>query len=339
MSKQNNKQAQAVANADNGAMRQALGKFPTGVTVVTTTAPGGEPVGFTANSFTSVSLKPPLVLICLAKIASLCEVFAAADSYAINILAADQEDLSNRFASRGGDRFNLVDWHAEITGSPILEGTAAWLDCTLKEVIDGGDHLLLLGEVQSSAFTDAMPLGYYAGSYFSIRLTHDFLKPQNGDAALQSSSGVIIDADNTIFLIPQDDGSYDVPRVQTHASGRAPKELDVELTRLGLDVDDLVLFSVVEGRHLQRLAVYYRSALLKDRLGQRSLLEHGRFYPFDLIPWQALVSKGMRTMLERYIEEKRQGQFGVYMSNEEGARLEYVVGQPLVKGPSKGGKE
>ena len=292
MSKQNSKQLAADANAETVAMRQALGKFPTGVTVVTTTTPGDEPVGFTANSFTSVSLNPPLVLICLAKIASLCEVFAAAVSYAINILAAEQEDLSNRFASRGGDRFNHVDWRAEETGSPILEGTAAWLDCELKDVIDGGDHLMLLGEVQSSAFTDAMPLGYYAGSYFSIRLTHDFLQPQNGDAALQSSSGVIINADDAIFLIPQEDGSYDVPRVQTHASGRAPKELDVELTRLGLDVDDLVLFSVVEGRHLQRLAVYYRSALVKDRLGQRSLPEHGRFYPFDLIPLASASQQG-----------------------------------------------
>src|SRR5690606_11932274 len=110
-------------------LRNALGGFATGVTVVTAMQDDGTPRGFTANSFTSVSLDPPLVLVCVAKSAGSCALMEASDHMAINILAEDQRDVSRSFASHNGSRFQGVEWWTGASGAPILPGTAAMLDC------------------------------------------------------------------------------------------------------------------------------------------------------------------------------------------------------------------
>ena len=119
-------------------LRRALGTFATGVTVVTTMDADDRPRGFTANSFTSVSLDPPLILVCLAKTAASCPVFHAAKSYAVNILSEDQKAVSTAFSSRAADRFAAVDWSTRATGCPIIAGVVAWLDCRMHEVVDAG---------------------------------------------------------------------------------------------------------------------------------------------------------------------------------------------------------
>ncbi len=147
--------------------RQALGAYLTGVTVVTAMDKDGNPRGFTANSFTSVSLDPPLVLVCLDRDAGNLDVFSGSDGYAVNILARDQEDVSNVFAARTADRFSHVQWRRGAAGHPVFEGTAAWFDCRKHEDIEAGDHVILIGRVTAYGHGSLPPLGFSRGGYVS----------------------------------------------------------------------------------------------------------------------------------------------------------------------------
>ena len=128
------------------AFRKALGSFATGVTIVTTCA-DGERFGVTANSFNSVSLDPPLVLWSLAKSAASHAAFAAAPGFAVHILAADQQDLSNRFARKGADKFAGLSLESGRAGVPLLAGCAARFECRTTYQYEGGDHIIFVGEV------------------------------------------------------------------------------------------------------------------------------------------------------------------------------------------------
>lgn len=158
---------------DTSVFRTVLGQFATGVAIITTTDPTGEPVGLTVNSFTSLSLTPPLVLFCLARTAGSHPLFLAAPAFAVNILAADQQTLSNRFAGREGDRWQETRWQAgTATGAPLLAGCLASLECRRHSVLEGGDHSILVGEVAamtaSPSSETAGPLLYYGGTYRTL---------------------------------------------------------------------------------------------------------------------------------------------------------------------------
>ena len=135
-----------MSTIDPKAFRQALGNYPTGVTVVTTTDPDGSPRGLTANSFTSVSLDPPLVLFCIAPMVSSYSVFRASNDFAISVLARHQRDVARVFSTRSSRRFARIDWRRDITGSPIIDGAASWFDCRVNSRQEVGDHLIVVGE-------------------------------------------------------------------------------------------------------------------------------------------------------------------------------------------------
>lgn len=144
--------------------------FPQGVTVVTTEAEGG-PKGMTVSSFISVSLEPPLVLVSIGKVAEAHDSFVKADSFAVNFLAEDQGAVSDLFAGRTGvkDIFGAVKFHRGKTGSPILDGARAVIECRKWRVVDAGDHSMVLGEVVSTSMgDDERPLVYYAQRYTTI---------------------------------------------------------------------------------------------------------------------------------------------------------------------------
>ncbi len=141
-------------------LRRAFGNFATGVTIVTTLDSDAKPCGFTANSFTSVSIEPPLLLVSIASSAHGCEIFRGSSGFAVNILAQSQRDLSNRFARAGADKFAGVEWRAAVTGAPILDGVVAWFDCAHFEQVEAGDHVLLIGRVQDYAHATQAPLGF-----------------------------------------------------------------------------------------------------------------------------------------------------------------------------------
>lgn len=149
--------------------REVLGRFATGVTVVTAEHEG-EPVGLTCQSFTSVSLDPPLVLFVPARTSRAWPRIERAGAFCVNVLGRGQERLSEAFASRGTDKFAGVAWRPGVTGAPVLDAGIAWLDCTLHAVHDGGDHLVVLGRVRDLGTRgSADPLIYSEGRYRHLR--------------------------------------------------------------------------------------------------------------------------------------------------------------------------
>jgi len=152
---------------DSARFRQVLGHFPTGVTVVAGNGDDG-PVGLTIGSFTSVSLDPPLVGFLPGKGSSSWPVIHRSGGFCVNILAADQGELCWRFA-RDAARFDGLTWEAAGgSGSPIIDGVLAWIDCTVEEVVDAGDHWFVLGRVLSMEARDGEPMLFFRGKLGSF---------------------------------------------------------------------------------------------------------------------------------------------------------------------------
>lgn len=149
-------------------LREVLGHFCTGVTVVTALDGDGRPVGFSCQSFVSLSLEPPLVSFAVSRMSRSWPGIQYADRFCVNILSADQETLCRRFADRGADRFAGVEWWpGPATGSPRLAGALAWVDCTLDAVYPGGDHRIAVGRVRAlgAAEEGTDPLLYFRSAF------------------------------------------------------------------------------------------------------------------------------------------------------------------------------
>jgi flavin reductase (DIM6/NTAB) family NADH-FMN oxidoreductase RutF len=153
---------------DANAFRSALGRFASGVTVVTTCDAGGSDHGMTASAFCSVSLDPPLILVCVEKIANMHDPITSCTHFAVNVLAHDQEQLARRFAETEGDRFDGIGFTRGAHGTPILDDGLAALECRRTATYDGGDHTIIVGEVESAVWRDDRPLLYYRGGYAGI---------------------------------------------------------------------------------------------------------------------------------------------------------------------------
>jgi flavin reductase (DIM6/NTAB) family NADH-FMN oxidoreductase RutF len=148
--------------------RKALGMFATGVTIVTAQTAEGQLIGLTANSFNSVSLSPPLVLWSLARAAASLAFFSAGSHYAINVLAADQKALAERFASRVADRWSGVGFDVGAGGAPLLHGAAATFECFNRSRYEEGDHVIFVGEVERCAHrVGASPLLFHGGRFYT----------------------------------------------------------------------------------------------------------------------------------------------------------------------------
>jgi flavin-dependent trigonelline monooxygenase, reductase component len=150
---------------DQKLYRTALGSFATGVTIVTTSDADGNGHGLTVNSFTSVSLDPPLVLWCLGNKSDSYELFSKSEHYAINVLAAGQADLAMRFAGKGDQSFGDGEAGSLSTGAPVLDQAIAIFDCKVVQRIEAGDHLILIGETQAFETWPQSGLAYFRGSF------------------------------------------------------------------------------------------------------------------------------------------------------------------------------
>jgi 3-hydroxy-9,10-secoandrosta-1,3,5(10)-triene-9,17-dione monooxygenase reductase component len=152
------------ATFDTGRFREVLGHFATGVTIVTAME-DAEPVGFTCQAFTSLSLDPPMVALAPGKNSTSWPRIAAARTFCVNILADDQEALSRDFAVSGGDKFTGVGWRPARNGAPVLDGVLAWVECDFELAHDAGDHELVLGRVRDMGVNRGQPLVYYRGGF------------------------------------------------------------------------------------------------------------------------------------------------------------------------------
>jgi len=156
---------QAVSSEE---FRRACGRFATGVAVASVTDETGAAHGLTVSSFTSVSLDPPLILICLGHEVTMIEAFRRAQYFGINILREEDRNLSTRFATKGHDRFEGVAWGPGETGAPVIHCALAILECETHQRITSGDHDILIGRVVRTRIEDSAPLVHYAGRYHRL---------------------------------------------------------------------------------------------------------------------------------------------------------------------------
>jgi flavin reductase (DIM6/NTAB) family NADH-FMN oxidoreductase RutF len=157
-----------VPEVDDAQFRQLLGRFATGVVVITLTTPDGKPHGMTANSLASVSLRPPLLSVSVDHVAAIHDLIVQADQFVINILSSHQEALSRRFADPYDDRFDGVGYHPGQHGGVLLDGALAHIECLRHDTVEAGDHTIIVGRVVAGAACDGRPLLYYRGGYAAL---------------------------------------------------------------------------------------------------------------------------------------------------------------------------
>jgi flavin reductase (DIM6/NTAB) family NADH-FMN oxidoreductase RutF/pimeloyl-ACP methyl ester carboxylesterase len=154
------------SGSDARTLRDAMGCFATGITIITAHSPDGAPIGLTANSFTSVSLDPPLLLVCIANTAGSAETLRSVKSFAVNVLQIGQQPTSNRFAGKGEDRFAETKWEVGEYGAPVLLGSLGVFECERDSLYEAGDHFILVGRVEKASFEPRRdPLLYFRGKY------------------------------------------------------------------------------------------------------------------------------------------------------------------------------
>ncbi|MFT3972517.1 MAG: flavin reductase family protein [Amaricoccus sp.] len=299
------------AAIDPRALRSAFGSFLTGVTVVTANDAEGRPLGFTANSFTSVSLEPALLLVCLAKRSYNYAALTGAAGFAVNILAEDQEAVSNTFARPSDDRFATVGWRPGPHGAPVLDGAAAWFDCAMHEIVDAGDHAVLIGRV--TAFDDAGTngLGYARGAYVKPGTMAKAVAAAADGAAMV---GAVVERDGAILLLGPDEGPFTLPEAPID-SANDPAALRAFLLRaIGLPTHVGFVYSVYENRTTQRQHIVYRC---DAGFGAPS---QGRFVPLDALPLDRIADGPTRDVVRRFAAESALGNFSVYFGNEASGR-------------------
>jgi flavin-dependent trigonelline monooxygenase, reductase component len=299
------------AHIDPRALRNAFGSFLTGVTVVTANDVEGRPIGFTANSFTSVSLDPALLLVCLAKRSSNFATLIDAKGFAVNILAEDQAAVSNTFARPSEDRFAAVGWRNGPHGAPVLDGAAAWFDCAMHEIVDAGDHAILVGAIKAFEDAGTNGLGYARGAY---------VKPGTlGDAVAAAAQGeavvgAVVERDGTILLLGPDEGPLTLPEAPIDEANDPQALRAFLLCAIGLPTHVGFVYSVYENRATRRQHIVYRcDAGFGDPAA-------GRFFPLANVPLDRIADSPTRDVVRRFAAESALGNFSIYFGNEASGR-------------------
>ena len=294
---------------DNLEYRKTLGKFVTGVTIITTCEKDGTPRGFTANSFTSVSLEPPLILICIGDFNEGLELFKNSEYFAVNILKESQVDISNLFAQPLKNKFEEIEWSNSKFGVPIIKGALAWLECKNFDQKRSGDHLILIGNVKNFHNEGGYPLAYYNGNYISFNNETSLVNAMEKDS--KTIIGAIIEKNNSILFF--DDSKNNILKLPVIGENGEPSnttKLVNKYSNIGLKMRLDFVYSVYEDKRLDAVCIYYRSK------GYETIPKGYKYVKFNDINWEKIKDKALVIMLKRYIEEANQGDFAVYMGNE-----------------------
>ena len=308
---------QEPATIDPVALRRAFGTFLTGVTVITTLDEDGRPRGMTANSFTSVSLDPPLLLVCVGKGAASYSAFEGTGCFAVNLLHEEQKELSGRFASKSPDKFAGVVHDRVHTGAPVLGDCLTWFDCTVHQRVEAGDHLVLIGRVRAFGTSPSAPLAFCRGRYAAVK---DPLPP----GWLASSSMIVnylVESEGKLLLCRDGNGGWALPHAGRRITdGRLPLPNGESLPLLPEDTFLYSVFDVADGDpgHL-----VYR-ARLSAEAATLALPESARFFGFDELPFEQILTRETRTMLRRYVSESARRRFGIYVDSHDGGRFAMV---------------
>lgn len=290
--------------------RRALGSFLTGVTIVTTIDETGDARGFTANSFTSVSLDPPLVLVCIAKKALGHQAFSTSRGFAINILAEAQKAASGIFASKAADKFASVAWQSGQTGNPLIDGSVAVFDCGMEQLVDAGDHSILIGRVHDFSHNGAQPLGYCRGAYVTPGLSQEALAAA---APPGTEVGAILENEGRVLFFETAEGSYQLPAGRGLGAANDARSLRGKLAAKAIDAELGFLYAVWDdATDAARTHVYYRGTVDAPVSGDGQV----RFVEIERIAELKIADPAVRSMLTRYARERAEDTFGVYVGNE-----------------------
>ncbi|UWR04075.1 flavin reductase family protein [Ruegeria conchae] len=292
---------------DPRTLRSAFGRFMTGVTVVTCRANDGTLCGFTANSFSSVSLDPPLLLVCPGRFLSTFDQFSNCSHFAISILAEGQQEVSNTFASFTGDRFAAVPHTLDLNGIPLIDGAIAQFSCSTWQSLPAGDHQILIGEVQAFTESDALGLGYTGGQYFSLGLERAAMDRNGGT----TTCGAIINSNDCVLLELTDDG-YRPPQISLSDIGNLRQDLTDALALQGSPVELGPVYSVYDDAQSQTHHVYFL-AQSGVQTGQSSLQP----IPTATLPTLSYTTSAIADMMQRYALESRTNSFGFYLGNAD----------------------
>jgi flavin reductase (DIM6/NTAB) family NADH-FMN oxidoreductase RutF len=298
------------------ALRRALASFLTGVTVVTTVDASDRPRGMTANSFTSVSLDPPLMLVCIDRVAGSHGAFQAADGFVVNVLADSQVDVAQRFASKRPDKFvGLITTSGQF-GAPILEESVAWLDCQTYDRRTVGDQTVLIGQVVRFARYARRPLGLCQGGYVS-------LSPEKTLDEIGVSSGTtiawVIELAGEVPLAPRGAG-WTLPSTRPTRAQLDDRSMRASaFAAVGLDVDVPLLFSVYDDKG--RLTLVYR-AHASDPAAE--VKEGVTLFPATQMPWVGIEEDHTTSVLRRYLCERAVDRYGIYTGSAESGRVAAV---------------
>lgn len=294
-------------------LRDAFGSFMTGVTVVTTCKADGTPLGFTANSFASVSLDPALLLVSIAKTSSNYHNFANASHFAINILAEEQKDISNTFSRPSDDRFANLAWSKSAFQNPLIDHVSAWFDCTTSQIVDAGDHAILIGKVENFASAGFAGLGYYRGGYFTpAKLSAEVI---SGPKVVISS---IIGHENKILLEQMADQKWTIPHLLVDKDG-ADKALEKIFATYQPDASASFIYSVYENIENQQ---QYISFLCNTPIANAT---KGQFVDLNDLDQLSFVDSALQSMLMRYRKENYLKTYGVYYGNQTSGTVRQIV--------------
>lgn len=256
---------------DTRAFRRALGNFATGVTVVTAASGDGRKVGVTANSFNSVSLDPPLILWSIDKRSSSHEVFEAASHFAVNVLAADQIDLSNNFARPKDDRFVEIEHEEGEGGAPVLVDCSARFHCEKFQQVDGGDHWIMIGKVVAFDDFGRSPLLYHQGAYSMVLPHTRMTRREEGQLPSSSFQGRL--SHNLYYLMTQAlrayQASYQPRQLSTGLRTSEARMLMVLENDAGLSVTDLQREVAMPAREIEEAVANLRRKGLVNDEGNR----------------------------------------------------------------------
>lgn len=297
-------------------LRSAFSSYMTGVTVVTAKNHDGTFVGFTANSFTSVSLDPPLLLVCPGKHLSSFSVFETCDTFTVNVLSESQESVSNEFAKSSGDRFGNVAWHLDTNGCPVIDDCSATFSCRVHSRELMGDHLVLIGEVVGFDYSSAPGLGYCSNGYFTLdkeREANAAVSP----AGLTSFAGALIEHEGQL-LFASDAETNSVLSINVKEGQGARSALIAHYQSLGLNISIGPVYSVYDDAANGRRYTYFTA-----KSESASAVGIGEFLDIAALSDMKFIDAAQEEMVKRFQTDFQAQIFGLYIGDTKSGEVHH----------------
>lgn len=304
--------------------RRALGAFMTGVTVVTTKDSEGRSRGMTMNSFASVSLDPPLVLVCVDYRTASYQAFVESDGIAVHILGADQQELARTFASKSPDKFEDLDVGIGKGGAPLITDVHAWLDCVTDRVVVAGDHAIIIGRVMDYDASDRRPLAFYQGKFNSFSADEEIVQQQSEAQERTAIRWVVENVDEQLALVANKTGLLSFPH-----SSLAPEQLshsglsEAATEELGCSVEIDFLYSIYDGDRGRPVLVY------RGRITDSEASPSSEFVLFDPSQFddKRFPDDSEAAVMARYINERIGSEFGIYVGSQTAGAVASLINE------------